>query len=138
MDVAYGNDSRLRTGMTGLGVTYVAGVQPNTLMWPSGAGPKRRGKPKPAGGLDGMTLLGRLRGFADGKLLIAAGLEETPAKGDAWFASFKTRMDDYAQQHAMGPEENLAEEPVPSFAGMVTPDERIGPQRRERHLRRVV
>ena len=45
MDVAYGNDSRLRTGMTTLGLTYVAGIQPNTLMWPSGAGPKRRGKP---------------------------------------------------------------------------------------------
>jgi SRSO17 transposase len=45
MDVAYGNDSRLRTGMTALGLTYVAGIQPNTLMWPSGAGPKRRGNP---------------------------------------------------------------------------------------------
>ncbi len=45
MDTAYGNDSRLRTGMTALGLTYVAGIQPNTLMWPSGAGPKRRGKP---------------------------------------------------------------------------------------------
>jgi SRSO17 transposase len=44
MDVAYGKDSRLRTGMTALGLTYVAGIQPNTLMWPSGAGPKRRGK----------------------------------------------------------------------------------------------
>jgi len=45
MDVAYGNDSRLRTGMTALGLTYVAGIQPNTLMWRSGAGPRRRGKP---------------------------------------------------------------------------------------------
>jgi SRSO17 transposase len=45
MDVAYGNDSRLRTGMTALGLTYVAGIQPNTLMWPSGTGPKRCGKP---------------------------------------------------------------------------------------------
>jgi len=45
MDAAYGHDSRLRTGMTDLGVTYVAGVLPNTLVWPSGAGPKRRGKP---------------------------------------------------------------------------------------------
>jgi SRSO17 transposase len=45
MDVAYGNDSRLRTGITDLGLTYVAGIQSNTLMWPSGAGPKRRGKP---------------------------------------------------------------------------------------------
>src|SRR5213080_4162619 len=31
MDVAYGNDSRLRTGMTALGLSYVAGIQPNTL-----------------------------------------------------------------------------------------------------------
>jgi SRSO17 transposase len=45
MDVAYGNDSRLRTGMTALGLSYVAAIQPNTLMWPSGTGPKRRGKP---------------------------------------------------------------------------------------------
>ncbi len=45
MDAAYGHDSRLRTGMTALGLTYVAGVQPNTLVWPSGTGPKRRGKP---------------------------------------------------------------------------------------------
>ena len=45
MDLAYGNDSRLRTGMTALGLTYVAGIQPNTLVWPPGAGPKRRGKP---------------------------------------------------------------------------------------------
>jgi SRSO17 transposase len=45
MDVAYGKDSRLRTGMTALGLRYVAGIQPNTLMWPSGAEPRRRGKP---------------------------------------------------------------------------------------------
>jgi SRSO17 transposase len=45
MDAAYGNDSRLRTGMTALGLSYVAAIQPNTLMWPSGKGPKRRGKP---------------------------------------------------------------------------------------------
>jgi SRSO17 transposase len=44
-DVAYGNDSRLRTGITALGLAYAVGVQPNTLMWPSGTGPKRRGKP---------------------------------------------------------------------------------------------
>ena len=45
MDAAYGNDSRLRSGMTALGVTYVAGILPNSLMWPCGAGPRRRGKP---------------------------------------------------------------------------------------------
>jgi SRSO17 transposase len=45
MDGAYGSDSRLRTGMTALGVTYVAGIQPKILVWPSGVGPRRRGKP---------------------------------------------------------------------------------------------
>ena len=45
MDAGYGNDSKLRTGMTALGLSYVAGVQPNILVWPSGAGPKRKGKP---------------------------------------------------------------------------------------------
>jgi putative flavoprotein involved in K+ transport len=54
---------------------------------------------------DGMTLLGRLRGFADGKLLIAPNLEESLAQGDAWFASLKTRMDDYAQRNGMGPDD---------------------------------
>jgi len=45
MDAAYGNDSRLRSGMMALGVLYVASILPNTLMWQSGAGPRRKGKP---------------------------------------------------------------------------------------------
>jgi SRSO17 transposase len=45
MDAAYGNDSRLRAGMTALGVLYVASMLPNTLMWRSGTGPRRTGKP---------------------------------------------------------------------------------------------
>jgi SRSO17 transposase len=45
MDVAYGRDSGLRTGMTELGVLYVAGILPNTLVWPPGTGPRREGKP---------------------------------------------------------------------------------------------
>src|SRR3981189_2603036 len=44
MDGGYGSDSRLRAGMTALGVTYVAGVQPKALVWPSGSGPRRQGK----------------------------------------------------------------------------------------------
>ena len=31
MDAAYGSDSRLRTGITALGLTYVAGVQRTKL-----------------------------------------------------------------------------------------------------------
>jgi SRSO17 transposase len=45
MDVAYGNDSRLRVGMTELEVPYVAGILPNTLMWRPGTGPRRMDKP---------------------------------------------------------------------------------------------
>src|SRR6267154_2224972 len=41
MDAAYGVDSRLRTGMTALGVSYVVGIQPKLLMWPPGTEPKR-------------------------------------------------------------------------------------------------
>jgi len=45
MDAAYGNDARLRTGMTELGLRYVAAIQSNCLVWPPGTGPRRRGKP---------------------------------------------------------------------------------------------
>lgn len=45
MDAAYGNDSRLRAGMTELGVSYLASILPNTLMWRSGTGPRPTGKP---------------------------------------------------------------------------------------------
>ena len=45
MDTAYGNDSRLRAGMTELGVSYVAGIMPNILMWRPGTGPRRMDKP---------------------------------------------------------------------------------------------
>src|ERR1700726_3965149 len=45
MDAAYGYDSQLRTGLTELGLSYVAGILPTTLVWRAGAGPRRRGKP---------------------------------------------------------------------------------------------
>jgi SRSO17 transposase len=44
MDGAYGVDSRLRTGMTALGITYAVGIPPKILVWPAGTGPKRIGK----------------------------------------------------------------------------------------------
>ena len=44
MDAAYGYDSQLRTGLTELGLSYVAGILPTTLVWREGAGPRRRGK----------------------------------------------------------------------------------------------
>ena len=45
---------------------------------------------------DGIILLDRLRGFSNGKFQIAADLEDTLAKGDAWFVLLKRRMDSYA------------------------------------------
>jgi SRSO17 transposase len=44
MDLDYGRDSRLRASISAMGLSYVAGIQPNTLMWPSGTGPKRPDK----------------------------------------------------------------------------------------------
>lgn len=45
MDPGYGNDGRLRVGITALALPYVAGIQSNCLMWRSGVEPKRGGKP---------------------------------------------------------------------------------------------
>jgi len=51
LDVAYGCSSELRAGMTDLGLAYVAGIQPQTLVWAPGTQPcpapkrGRRGEP---------------------------------------------------------------------------------------------
>src|ERR1700682_4620689 len=39
MDAGYGNDTGLRTDIGSLGLTYVAGIGPNTSVWPPGATP---------------------------------------------------------------------------------------------------
>jgi putative flavoprotein involved in K+ transport len=63
-----------------------------------------------------MTLLGRLRVFADGKLLFADDLENTLTQGDEWFVSLKKRMDDYAKANGLShesPPDETAPEPPP-------------------------
>ena len=45
MDADYGRDGRLRRGITALGLSYVAAIQPRLLMWAAGAGPRRPDKP---------------------------------------------------------------------------------------------
>jgi SRSO17 transposase len=40
MDPAYGNDASLRMGMTALDLTYVAGIQSDTLVWMPGSEPQ--------------------------------------------------------------------------------------------------
>src|SRR5437867_10515990 len=44
MDPGYGQTGQMRAGVTALGLTYVAGIQSNTLAWPPGTGPQRIGK----------------------------------------------------------------------------------------------
>ena len=39
MDAGYGNDTGLRTEITALGLRYVAGIGPNTSVWPPGMEP---------------------------------------------------------------------------------------------------
>jgi len=44
MDPGYGQSGEMRAGVTAVGLTYVAGIQSNTLAWPPGTGPKRISK----------------------------------------------------------------------------------------------
>ena len=51
MDPAYGNDSKLRAGISELGLTYVAGILPTTMVWRPGEAPlppASRSRPRPA------------------------------------------------------------------------------------------
>jgi SRSO17 transposase len=51
LDAGYGASTDLRTGISALGLTYVAGIMPNTTVWPGDTGPlppkkwSGRGKP---------------------------------------------------------------------------------------------
>jgi SRSO17 transposase len=44
LDAGYGHDSKLRAGITALGKPYVAGIQPQTLVWKPGVRPGRAPK----------------------------------------------------------------------------------------------
>jgi SRSO17 transposase len=57
MDSDYGRDSRLRAEITALGLTYVAAVKPNVLVWPPGTHAKRRDKPLKTGRRDEPDLI---------------------------------------------------------------------------------
>ena len=50
-DPAYGNDSKLRAGISELGLIYVAGIQPSTMVWRPGEAPlppaSRAGRGRP-------------------------------------------------------------------------------------------
>ena len=38
-DAGYGADTRFRAGISGLGLSYVMGIQPHTSVWRPGTGP---------------------------------------------------------------------------------------------------
>jgi SRSO17 transposase len=44
LDAGYGHDSKLREGITELGLAYVAGIQPQTLVWTPNTRPRRAPK----------------------------------------------------------------------------------------------
>src|SRR5712671_5531774 len=56
MDAGYGNDTGLRTDITSLSLRYVAGIGPNTSVWPPGEAPlppqSRTGRGRPQTRLD--------------------------------------------------------------------------------------
>jgi SRSO17 transposase len=54
LDAGYGNDSKLRTGITELGKLYVAGIQPQMLVWKPG---KRPGRVPKRGRLDAPAVI---------------------------------------------------------------------------------
>ncbi len=56
MDAGYGNDARLRQGTTALGLSYVAGIQANTLVWLPGSEPRPRRKNNRQGEPDLVTV----------------------------------------------------------------------------------
>jgi SRSO17 transposase len=49
MDPAYGNDARLRTSITALQLSYVAGILSKTLVWAPGTGPQPGHRPSHRG-----------------------------------------------------------------------------------------
>lgn len=58
VDPAYGNDGKFRTGITALGLTYVAGIQSNTLVWlPGSRPPPKRARPVKTGRRDQVDLV---------------------------------------------------------------------------------
>jgi len=47
MDAGYGNDTELRTAITALGMSYVAGIGANTSVWLPGVAPLHAGEDRP-------------------------------------------------------------------------------------------
>lgn len=79
MDAGYGADTHLRTELTSLGLTYVAGIQPHTSVWAPGSGPL---PPKPWSGRGRPT--SRMRRRDAGHRPIPAKALATNLSAEAW------------------------------------------------------
>ncbi len=83
MDAGYGADTGLRTDITALGLTYVAGIQPHTTVWLPGQGPL---PPKPWTGRGRPT--SRMRRDAEHRPVkvkdVALSLPETAWEAVTW------------------------------------------------------
>jgi putative flavoprotein involved in K+ transport len=62
---------------------------------------------------DGITLVGRLRGLTDSRLLFADDLGQSLAHADAWCVALKARMDDYAERNGLEMPEDRASKESP-------------------------
>src|SRR5262249_20074717 len=56
---------------------------------------------------EGITLLGRMRDIAAGKISFADDLEQTLSQGESWFADLRIQMDEYARVEGL----DLPQEP---------------------------
>jgi putative flavoprotein involved in K+ transport len=74
-------------------------------------------------GPSGITLLGRLKGIAEGKLHFASGVAQTLARADAWFPPYRARFDAYAERKA--PDLSPALEPQQSVPSIPSHIERL-------------
>lgn len=73
---------------------------------------------------DGITLLGRMQGARDGKVMLAPDLDDGLSAGDAWFVRFRQMMDDYAEYAGLDlPEES---EPADASEGSAGAHQAIG------------
>jgi putative flavoprotein involved in K+ transport len=70
---------------------------------------------------DGVKMLGRLRGISAGRIFLADDLEQHLTEGEAWFASFRKRMDEYADANGLDLPEEPAEKSAPEEWGSPSP-----------------
>jgi SRSO17 transposase len=108
MDPDYGRNGKLRTDVTALGLSYVAGIQPGTLVWKPGTGPQP-GRERPKWGRRGEPNIVSVKEIALGLPAKAwqtiEWREGSAERLSSWFARLRVRV-----AHRYAPLEGPAEE----------------------------